>query len=101
MWNTKCDILRPVRTKDGIGGFYNSPQTWHTDLPCRINWTKGIEGVQFGKVSHQRVAKVYCNVVDIKEHDQMVYGDKTYEIVYVNNTCEANKFLTFEIRNIR
>ncbi len=100
LYNVTVDVIRITKTSDSMGGWTDTDVIHINDLPCRINWSKGFEKVQFNKDTHYRDAKLYCAVVDITTHDRIVYDSKTYEIVSVSNVDNMNRFLTIEMNLI-
>jgi len=101
LFNTKVDVIRIDSTKDSMGGYTEVKTVLHKNMRCRINWTTGIEKIQFDKVTYYRDAKVYCGVyTDIRQYDLIRYKSKDYEIVNISNVDEANEYMILEIKLI-
>jgi len=101
--NAKVDILRVTKIANDPpdGGWTEAENVLHNNLPCRINWTKGIEKVQFKKDTHYSDAKLFCRVVDITTDDKVVYDGKKYEIVDVNDPDNKHKRLVLDLKLIK
>lgn len=98
-FNSKVNILRIAHTTSAMGQT-EVPNVLHNNLPCRINWKRGLEKIFFGKDSYFRDGKLYCRVVDITAKDRVQYKAKIYQIVDVNNTDESGRLLVLDIRII-
>lgn len=99
-YNTKINVIRISLGADDLGGQNETPTTIHTDLPCRVNWSKGKEVVLHDKITHARDAKIYCRIVDITVLDRVVLDSKTYDIVSVNNVDNTNRQLVLEVKKV-
>lgn len=99
-YNAKVNVLRIAKTSDNMGGWTEVENVLYNNLPCRINWTKGIEKIQFQKDTHYCDAKMFCRVVDITVNDRISYSNKTYEIVDVNDPDEKGKRLVVGLKLI-
>ncbi len=97
-YKSKINILRVSRTSDGMGGWTKLPAMLHENVPCRINWKKGIEKIFFDKNSYFRDAVVYCGVIEVTNQDIVEYNGTQYEIVSVANPDECNKYMVIEMR---
>lgn len=96
------NIVRASTTDDGIGGKSLVDETpVHSDLPCRINWSRGREKLMFGKNDYLRDAKVYCRVVsDVLVSDVVVIKSVRYNIVGIVDIDEVNKQMVMDIIKI-
>jgi len=95
--------MRVTDIRDSVGGYKDdadTPVAIHTNLPCRINWSRAREKVMFGKSDYLRDAKLYCRVVDITEKDIIVYNGNNYNIVGLVNIDERNRQLVIDIIRI-
>ena len=99
-YNTKINIIRISLEADGLSGQDETETVLHTNLPCRVNWSKGREVALFDKITHLRDAKIYCRVVDITVLDRVVLDDKTYDIVSVRNVDNTNRQLVLEVKKV-
>jgi len=97
-FNSKVDIYSKVRTRDDVGGWTTAYPLVYKNLPCRINWSKGNEKIMFDKTTSYRDAKVYCRIAQITVQHRLTLNDVHYDIVSVNNTDCANKFMVLEIK---
>lgn len=97
-FNSKVNIVRTTVKRDTVGGFTENVETTiHTDLPCRINWSRAREKVMFGKDDYLRDAKLYCRAVDITVADVVVYNDDNYNIVGLVNVDNRNRQMVLDI----
>lgn len=99
-YNKKINILRGSRVKDELGSWKVIEETLHEDLPCRINWTKGTEKIQFNKTTHYCDAKIFCGVIDVTIKDVVLYNEKRYEILNVINFDDVNRYMRLEVLKI-
>ncbi len=99
-YNSKINILRSNRVEDEIGSWEVIEVTLHENLPCRINWTKGTEKIQFNKITHFCDAKVFCRAIDITVKDVVLFDEKRYEILNVINFDNMNRYIRLEILKI-
>ena len=99
-YNEKINVIRISLEADLLGGQTETESTLHTNLPCRVNWSKGREILLHNKITHFRDAKIYCRVVDITVLDRVVLNDETYDIVSVNNVDSANRQLVLEVKKV-
>jgi len=83
-----------------MGGWTEVENVLHNNLPCRIVWRRGSEKIFFDKTTHFSDARLYCRVVDITTDDRVVYDDKKYEIVDVQNTDNLNRQLVLDLRKL-
>ena len=97
-YKSKINILRVSRVPDDMGGWTKLSAMLHKNVPCRINWKKGIEKIFFDKNSYFRDAVIYCNVIDVTNQDIIEYNNTQYEIVSVANPDEVNKYMVIEMR---
>lgn len=101
LFNVTVDVVRITRTSDSMGGWTEVEVVLHNNLKCRINWVRGSEKVMFDKDTWFRDAKLYCNVIDIKTKDRIIYDSKTYEVVNVSDPDNMNKYLIVEMRLVQ
>jgi len=100
-FKSKVDILSVTETSDGAGGQTEAEVELYSDLPCRINWSKGNEKIAFDKDTYYRDAKVFCRVkTDITTKHRVKYNGTTYQIVDVTNVDEANRHMVISIKLI-
>ena len=98
LFNSKVNIVRPTKVSDGKGSFTVARQTLYANLPCRINWSRGLEKLMFGRETYYRDAKIYCRVVDIGVKDIAVIDSVDYDIVNVSNVDSVGKYLILDVR---
>lgn len=98
LYNKTVDVMRITKTSDGMGGWTEAEVVHIDNLPCRINWLRGSERVQFDKDTYFRDAKLYCAVVDITNKDRIVYDGITYEVVNVSNPDNMDRYLIVEMK---
>jgi len=100
-FNSKINVVRTTVKRDTVGGYAEDVETTiHTDLPCRINWSRAREKVLFGKDDYLRDAKLYCRVVDITEKDTIVYNGDSYDIVGLVNIDNVNRQMVLDIAKV-
>lgn len=97
LYNATVDVIRITKVADGLGGQTETETTLHSNLLCRINWTKGDERAMFGKTTVQVDAKLYCSVVDITPRDRIIYNGVYYNLVKVSDVDNMGRFLTIEM----
>jgi len=97
-YKSKINILRVARVEDGQGGWTKVPNVINQNVPCRINWKKGMEKIIFDKNSYFRDAVIYCAVVDVTNQDIIEYKGTQYEVVSVANPDEVNRYMIIEMR---
>ena len=100
-FNSKIDILRVDETTDTYGSRTESVWVLYHDVPCRINWSRGKERIQFDKNTYYRDAKVYCRPLQVSVNDRVRYNDVVYEIVNVANFDNMNRLILLEIKLIQ
>ena len=99
-FNTHANIIRFSKVEDssGLGGWTEAETVLHENLPCRINWLRGSERVQFDRDTYYQDAKLYCRVVDVTTRDRVQYNGVTYEIVDVANVDSMNRYMVLALR---
>ncbi len=100
LFNSKVDITSVTRIRDGKGGYSEAEVVIYSDLPCRINWSKGAEKIQFNKDTYYRDAKLYCRVISVTVNHRVKYDGTEYEIVNVSNVDNVDKYMIIEMRLI-
>lgn len=101
LFNSKVDIVRISKAKDSMGGYSEAEGVIHANVPCRINWSRGSERIQFDKNTYYRDAKLFCGIIDVTIKDRIKYDGVSYEIVDVSNVDNTNRYLTLDIRLIQ
>ena len=99
-YKSKINVLRISRQSDGQGGWTKLSAILHENVPCRINWKKGIEKIFFDKNSYFRDAVIYCRVIDVTNEDMIEYNGTKYEIVDVANPDEVNRYMVITMRKV-
>jgi len=99
-FNSKVDILRVTRARDDYGGFKETESIVYQDLPCRINWTRGSERIQFDKTTYYRDAKLYTRYMEVLTGDRVKYQNVTYEIVDIEDVDNLHRLLVLDLRLI-
>lgn len=97
LFNSKVDVVRPVRAPDGLGGWQESEVVSYKNLPCRINWTSGKEKAILSKTTYFRDAKLYCRPIEVENKDRVKFNDKTYKIVSIENCDNMNRYMILDI----
>ena len=97
-FNAKVNVIRFSKVSDGLGGWQEAETVLHQNLPCRINWVRGSERIQFDREAYYQDAKMYCRVVDITTRDRVDYAGVTFEIVNVSNVDEMGRYLIIDLR---
>jgi len=100
LFNSKVDIIRVGKIKDGLGGYDEDEAVIYANMPCRINWSRGSERIQFDKNTYYRDAKLFCGITDVTVKDRIKYSGVNYEIINVSNVDNVNKYLSLEIKLI-
>ena len=102
-YNDKVDILSITRTQDALGSSTEEERVLHNDLPCRINWTKTIEGRMFGKETASIDGTMFCRVVSpaITDKHRIDMDGTLYEVLSVKNTDNKNKRLKIEFKRVK
>jgi len=98
LYNSKIDVYRTDKISDGMGSWYTTENLVYENLPCRINWVKGAEKIQFDKNTYYRDGKVYCRPVEITTDYCIKYNGVTYDVVNVSNVDNMNRLLVLEIK---
>ena len=98
LFNCKVDIVRFTKVQDSMGGWSEAEGMLYQSLPCRINWSRGAEKIQFDKNTYYRDGKLYCHSIDVTVKDRVKYNGITYDIVDVNNVDEMNRYLILDIK---
>jgi len=96
--NSKVDIIRFSKVQDSLGGWSEAEGILYQDLPCRINWSRGSERIQFDRNTYYRDARLYCRVIDVTTRDRVRYDGAVYEIVHVANADNMNRYLALDLR---
>lgn len=99
-FNAKVNVLRITKVDDTMMGSTEVPVVLHSNLPCRINWSRGAERIMFDKNTYYRDAKLFCRVVDITVKDRISYNGTVYQIADVSNVDNKNRFLVLDIKLI-
>lgn len=97
LFNSKCDVVQPIRVPDGLGGWQEGENIAYKNLPCRINWTSGKEKAILSKTTYFRDAKLYCRPIVVENKDKIKFNGKTYKIVSIENVDSMNKYMILDI----
>jgi len=100
-FNSKVNIVRFTKAKDGMGGYSEAEGILYQNLPCRINWSRGAEKIQFDKNTYYRDAKLYCRIIDVTVKERVKYNGATYEIVNVSDVDNMGRYLVLEIKLVQ
>ena len=100
LFNAKVDIIEVEKAKDSYGSYTEIERVSHYQIPCRINWLRGREKIQFDRKTYYRDARVYCRPISVNTNDRIRYGGTKYEIVDVANIDNLGKLMTIDIKKI-
>ncbi len=100
-FNSKVNILHVDAVKDSMGSYNEVESVLYENLPCRINWSRGSERIQFDKTTYYRDAKLYCRVIAVTVEERVSYNGTTYEIVNVSDVDNVGKYMILEIKLIQ
>jgi len=98
LFNCKVDFIRFSKVQDNMGGWSEAEGVIYQNVPCRINWSGGVEKIQFDKNTYYRDGKLYCRPLDITVEDRVRYINATYDILNINNVDNVNKYLVLDIK---
>lgn len=95
-YDTIITIKRKTTADNGIGG---KSETWndHLTILGKIRPLNGNERFSADKVTLYATHRLYCTLADITELDRVVYNNQTYEIKYINNPMNMNRFLQVDL----
>jgi len=81
-----------------MGGWGEAEGILYQNLPCRINWSKGSEKIQFDKNTYYRDGKLYCRPIEVTVKERVKYNGATYSIIDSNNVDNMNRYLVMDIK---
>ncbi len=85
-------IERYVETEDELG---NPVKQWetHMEISGLIDALDGDEQLSADKVTLVATHMLFCPVVDITEKDRVKYRGQTYDVKFVDNPMNYDRFL--------
>lgn len=92
-------IQRLTQTANDMGGFVDT-WTTHLTISGRIRPLNGTEKLSADKTTLFATHKLYCNVADITERDRVSFSGKVYEIKFVSNPMNFDRFLQIDLELI-
>lgn len=69
---------------------------------AKVLWTRGSEYIESYGTNSEIEATFYIrfNYKEITPKDRVIYKDKAYDIIYVNNVQEANKYYEIKAKKV-
>lgn len=96
MLNSTMDIHSVATTQDTLGGNVDAKTEQQTDVPCRKRNVNGQERELLGRLGIVASIVFYCDYNDITvsldESFAIKFGTQFYDIKYVDNWNEDNKY---------
>lgn len=102
VYNVLVDVIRDTKINSSEG-IAITPVPLHVSVPCHIKW-KGGEKLLFKKQSHYVDAILSCRKPTgetIVETDRILYNEKYYEIVNINDVNNLGKLLQIAIKRVK
>ena len=99
-YNLTCNVVRMTRTNSSLGTS-DTPVTIVTCMPCSIDWKQGTESKKRSKDTAAIDGVLHCRKpvgVTILTSDLILYGDKYYNIVFVNDVGNLGVLLEIGIK---
>ena len=92
-------IQRLTQVSNGMGGYTD---TWSTHLTIngRIRPLNGNERLSADKTTLFATHRLYCDVIDIKESDRVLYNSKIYQVKFVSNVMNFDRHLQVDLELI-
>lgn len=101
MFNNTMDIYSVAITKDNIKGDVETRTEEQTGIGCRKRNMNGQERELLGRLGIIATQVIYCAYIDITvsldESFVIKFGSQYYDIQYVDNVNEANKYFKIYI----
>lgn len=96
LYNEKMDVTRDGGAT-GADGFWEESWADHlTNIPCKLEWSKGQEQVLRDRITSSRDAKIFTRIQDITEKDRIEFESVLYDIVSVRKP--QNKFMIIDVK---
>jgi len=96
LYDEKIDVTRNAGTTNS-DGFTPGSWTDHlTNVPCKIEWSKGTEQVIKDRITSSRDAKIFTAIRDITENDRIEFESVLYDIVSVRKP--GNRFMIIDVK---
>lgn len=101
LMNTTCDIERPTRTSDGMGGYVLTWVAAFSGVPCRLFEVDTKEQVMFGRegvrVSHRLYMEHFAGLL---EDDTVLIGAERFAIKGIKPMAGTDRFLQLVVDRV-
>jgi head-tail adaptor len=100
MLNITVTVKRIVKTADTYGSWTESEDDLIIDMPFRLQALSGSERQLYGKLQVEANCKGFClpQTEEIKEADIIYYGDRRFDVLFVDDWNLAGKYLRLWLR---
>lgn len=99
LFDKTLNLMRVTRTSDGMGGWTENWESQGT-FKGRISPLGSSERMIGDKIYASATHKVYCEAMDIREDDRLVWGSWTFQILGIVNPSEGAHFLQILVQEI-
>lgn len=95
----RVTVQRRSEVSDGAGNYLSDWANLYTSLPARIIPLRGGETVIASKLQGTGIVNIVVRYSSesaaVTTEDRIVHGSETYNIRYISNEDERDRFLTF------